>query len=227
MNSSAATPSAIVTEVLRLLEAEDYQGAAALHDPGYARFRLAMVQRQARPVRKRPTVEGLLKLYPDMPKAAAEYEVARAENAPPPEPSFDELFGVESASDLADLTPTAALARILQASDFRWRQRAYLDQLALQHPEYDDQLAEQKSQVRYMWSGTVVGHVEHANRAFVVVTSSSPREEYPDDHASRLVVLRRHDGSWGVSSNISPSSGLLVRFHVAVKDTGGNTVVLS
>jgi hypothetical protein len=163
-----------------------------------------------------------------MPREAAEYEVQRALNQPPPRPSFDGLFGVESESDLAALTPKEVLARLLKGGDHRWRYRAYLDELAEKHPQYRDQLERQRAQATYMWSGTPAGCVERAGRAYVVLTSAGPpREELPDDHTARVVVLRRSDGAWRISSDVAPSSGMLVHFHVAVKNERGDTVVLS
>ena len=85
-DSASASPSEIVSEVLRLLEAEDYSAAAQLYHPAYIASAVTTCWRDVRPEQRHPTVEGLLKSYPDMPREAAEYEVKQSKNRPPPPP---------------------------------------------------------------------------------------------------------------------------------------------
>ena len=231
-DSVSASPSEIVAEVLRLLEAEDYTAAAELYHPDYVASAVTTSWRDARPEQRHPTVEGLLKLYPDMPREAAEYQVKQAKNCPPRPPYFEELYGVESESDLEALTPIEVLARRLWGSDYRWRFREYLDGLTEKHPEYEDQLQEQRARLTYMWKGVPLGHVERGDRAYVVVGSPDGApddypEGLPDDYLARLVVVRMSAAGWRISSDLGSKGGAMVHLHVAVKNADGETVVLS
>jgi len=228
-NLAEMSPSDVVAEALRRLETEDYAGAAELYHPTVSARAVANSWSEVRHERKVPTVEGLLKTYPDMPRQAAEWEVRQAGNRPPPSPSFERLYGVESEAALQALEPREVLSRRLWASDLRWRFRAYLDGLMQEHPEYRDQLAQQRAALEYPWSGEPLGCVERGDRAFVVLGGREEErpENMPDDHLGSLVVLRRTADGWRISSELGMSDGVMAFLHVAVKNADGERIVLS
>ena len=231
----SATPLEVVAEAVQRILAEDYSGAAALYHSDFVEGRVEDAWRAAQPRAYRPTVEDLLRQNPDMPQEAAEYEVRRAANAPPPPPSFAQVYGVESEPELAALEPREILARQLWASDHRWRFRAFLDELAGKHPQYQGQLAEQKERLTHLYRrrDEPLGWVENGDRAYVVLGASEEslhgrKQNVPDDGMADLVVLRREGAGWRISSSLGLEAGAIaVHLHVAVKDEDGSTVVLS
>lgn len=233
LDLASATPLEVVAEAVQRILAEDYSGAAEHYHSDFVQGQVDDAWRAAQPRTYRPAVEDLLRQDPDMPREAAEYEVRRAANAPPPAPSFAQVYGVESEPELAALEPKAILARQLWAADPRWRFRSYLDELAAKHPKYQDQLAERKAALTHLWHTVPLGSVERDDRAYVVLGArreslEGRKRSAPDDGVAGLVVLRRERGAWRISSSLGLEAGAItVHLHVAVEDEDGATVVLS
>lgn len=225
---TTASPSEVVRELWRRLEAEDYEGAAALHTPAFAEHSAGDAHRDASPEPRRPrTTEDLLALDPEMPREVAEYEAAQYRKQPAPSAYFGSVFGVESRVELEALSSGEILARRLQAMDWRTRLRPHLEQLAEQHPEYRDQLDQQREDARSQWRGQVAGHVISGSRAYVIVEQhAGPLDEHPADWSPLVVTLRTTEEGWRVSSDLTDRS-YLVHFHITVTDADGRQVVLS
>ena len=80
-------------ELLDRLEAEDWTAAVDHFSPAYVEAEVASILQSVRPKRRLPTVDGLLKADPAMPRDVATYEVDRARRAPPPNPFYGDLYG--------------------------------------------------------------------------------------------------------------------------------------
>ncbi|MEM7416488.1 MAG: hypothetical protein AAF389_13370 [Gemmatimonadota bacterium] len=143
--SVESSPSEVVAELWRRLEAEDYSGAAQLHTAGLAEYIREDAIREGAPrVHKPRTTEDMLAQNPDMPTPVAEWEAAQYRKQPAPPGYFGTVHGVESLEELEALTAYEVLARRIQATDWRTRLRPHLEELAGAHPEYRDQLLEQR-----------------------------------------------------------------------------------
>lgn len=199
------SPSDAMREVLAHLEAENWDAAVALHTPEYVAAEVEQLLEMVHRRRRLPTVEGLRRSDPEMPLAVAEYEVDRARRAPPPNPYFGDLYGIESEADLAELTPSEIFARYLHGRDYRWRWREYLDSLMKRHPRHVEALRAQRARGGSPWRTDVLGHVIDGRRAYVVYGSRDrPIEEYATDLAPGVAVMRLGDGGWRLSSDIVP-----------------------
>ena len=202
---ASADPSAVFQELLDRLEAEDWAGAVALHTAEFVEVEVGHVLRSVHPPRKLPTVDGLLGADPQMPREVAEYEVDRARRAPLPSPYFYDLYDIESEADVEALSSSEIFARYLHGRDYRWRWRLHIEALIERHPGHRDALEELLAQGGSPWHGPVAGHVEIGDRAHVVYgIHERPAEEYGDDLAPSVAVMRRTDSGWRVSSNIVP-----------------------
>lgn len=225
----SASPSEVVSELWRRLDAEDYSGAAELHTKGFAEHSASRAWREATPRPRRPRIaEELLELDPDMPAEVAAWEAEQSREQPSPTPYFGEVFGVETKAELEALTPTEILARRLQAADWRSWLRPHLAELSEKHPAYREQLEQQSREARSQWRGRVVGHVVDGSRAYVIVQGNPVEVDdgQPVDWGPDVVTLRASDVGWRVSCDLTTDSHL-VHFHIVVEDENGRQVVLS
>lgn len=225
---AAASPTEVVREVWRRLEAGDYDGAAALHTDEFAEHAADWARREAMPrTRRHRTVDELLALSPEMPREVAEWEVEVSKRQPEPEPYFGGVYGIDSIEALEALTSRDIVTRRLKASDWRSWLRPHLDELAVRYPQYKAQLEKQRAEARSQWGGEAVGHVVRGGRARVIVEEN--RDAYAVgacDWAPRVVTLRETTLGWRISSDLTEGQGL-VHFHIEVVDEDGNRVVLS
>lgn len=225
--AASADPSTVFRELLARLEAEDWLGAVALHSPAFIQAEVSSLLRMARPARRLPTVESLLREDPKMPKEVAEYEADRARRAPPPSPYFGDLHGVESAAHLEVLSPEEIFARYLHGRDYRWRWRLHIDALIERHPEHAPALTELRAKEGSPWQGPVAGHIETDARAYVIYgVHHRPAEEHGIDPAPSVAVMRREDVGWRVSSDIVPGYAAVFG-PVRVPDGSGGSLVLT
>ena len=214
-------------ELLDRLQAEDWSSAVDLYSSDYVAAEVEAILRSVRPRRRVPTVEGLLRSDPEMPREVAEYEVERARRDPPPNPFFGDLYGIESEADLDGMEPPEIFARYLHGCDYRWRWRAHVRALIERHPQHRESLEEQLQRSSSPWSGEVLGDVVNGERAYVLFGGpDEPVEVSPRDFAPRVGVLRSLDGRWLLSSDIIPGHVTMVG-PVRVPDGEGGWVNLT
>lgn len=98
------------------MQKEDWAGTAALCDPvSLSVFQRELVAQMSPPrTRRTLTVEDMLRNEPDMPRVAAEYQIAKMQKYNDPTALLrQELPGVESVEELRKLDPASAFARFL------------------------------------------------------------------------------------------------------------------
>ena len=131
-SQTATAVRATVDSFFHLIEREKWDSAAMLVDvPRFEPYFKQVVSsaRTALPPREQ-TVEEIMARDRTMPRAAAEWEMARSKKYMAMAPAFgdmsNEFAGVHSQSDLFALTPSQAVARWLEAMDYRTMLRAAL-----------------------------------------------------------------------------------------------------
>jgi len=109
-------PAELFNAAVAAMDKGDWPGAAALCDP----MSLVLFQRQliamVSPEHTGPelTVEDIMRSDPDMPRAAAEYQINRMRRFRDPMTVLrQEIPGVESVEELRRFAPAAAFARVL------------------------------------------------------------------------------------------------------------------
>lgn len=214
-------------ELLDRLEAEDWTAAVDHFSPAYVEAEVASILQSVRPKRRLPTVDGLLKADPAMPRDVATYEVDRARRAPPPNPFYGDLYGVDTEEDLEGMDSAEIYARYLHGRDHRWRWRAHVRALMDRHPEYRKELEDQLTRTSSPWSGEVLGQVVDGSRAYVLFGRRQVQtEESQVDFPPSVAVFRRLEDAWRLSSDIVP--GYATMFGpVRVPDQEGGWITLT
>ena len=115
-------PLAVFQAALEAINSEDWRGAARLCDPISLRHFHRGLLAHCAPAEPVPglTVEDLLRHQPDMPREAAEYEVAQHRKHTDPAARLrQDLPSVASVAELHDLPPLDAYAAWLEGRSFR------------------------------------------------------------------------------------------------------------
>lgn len=220
------TPAETLRKILEYLEDEDWDGAIALHSREYIEAEVSSMLLSVRPPRRIPTVEGLMRSDPTMPRVVAEYEVESARRAPQPNAFFGDLFGIESEEDLEGMSPREIYARYLHGRDYRWRWRDHIAALGARHPLHREALEAQLARSPSPWRVEVIGQVVDGSRAYVLFGSPRNLDEHAVDHPPSVAVFRLTAKGWRLSSDIVP--GHVLSFGpVRVPDGDGGWVTLT
>lgn len=146
--TDAAAAQAVGTAFLKAKEAGDWKAAAGFLDLDPLRRQREMAVEMARQERKMQpmTVERLMQMDPEMPRAVAEYQVKRM-NIPRKFPNSLEMqFGVANADSLLALPMEDVAQHWLEVHDERWSYRLAMrmsncgqdvpDTTGMPHPTY-------------------------------------------------------------------------------------------
>jgi hypothetical protein len=202
----AAAAQAVGAAFLKAEEAADWKAAAGFLDLEPLERERQMAATMARQQREAPplTVERLMQMDPEMPRAAAEYQVKRM-NRREKFPNFLEMqFGVGDADSLLALPIEVVAQRWLEVRDERWSYRLALrmsncaksvtDTTGMPVPNY-----------------RVIGTVVDDTLAYMLYSSGGINSRRPDLMHSLLpeiVRLVRTRGTWWVLPTAQTSGGL-------------------
>lgn len=134
MSDPASEAIETFRRVAAALERRDWQGAAALCDPVSLRiFHRQLLGQFGPPIPRELTVDDLRRHQPDMPIEVAEYQLTQFKRHVAERLSRidEEVAGVASLQELAELDPPEAFARWLEAHDPQRQVR----RLVARHPE--------------------------------------------------------------------------------------------
>lgn len=220
MSVDRTDPAAVFLAAADALNREDWLGAAALCDPAsLASFRRAMLQQIAPgPSWQAVTVDGLLRHAPDMPREAAEYQVAQAARYADPSYQLRSQFpGVASVEALHALSPVALFARWLHGRSWRGQ----LARHVAEHPGHETAVRALEGEPPPQLLFRVIGALPDGDRVVHVlytIGAPGPDEgvaawlaELPDDDARALardlngrqhphvaLCRRQADGTWAL-----------------------------
>lgn len=205
--SDAAAAQAVGAAFLKAKEAGDWKSAAGFLDLEPLERERQMAAELARQERAAPpmTVERLMQMDPEMPRAAAEYQVKRM-NVMRRFPNLLEMqFGVGSADSLLALPIEVVAQHWLEAHDERWSYRlsmrmsncanAIADTAGMPHPTYH-----------------VIGTVVDDTLAYMLFDSrgiNSRRADAMHWDPPEIVRLIRTRGTWWVLPGAESSGGLV------------------
>jgi hypothetical protein len=205
--ADAAAAQAVGTAFLKAEEAADWKAAAGFLDLEPLERERQMAATMARQQREAPpmTVEQLMRMDPEMPRAAAEYQVKRM-SVREKFPSFLEMqFGVGDPDSLLALPIEAVAQRWLEVRDERWSYR-----LAMRMSNCAKIMADTTGMPvpNYREIGTVVDDT----LAYMLYSSNNINSRRPDLMHSALpeiVRLVRARGTWWVLPTSESSGGLV------------------
>ena len=206
--SEPPTPRAVVDSFFAALPSERWFVAANYLDlQSFARFLndRVNVARSALPVRQ-TTVEDLMAADSTLPRAVAEWQIARFRTASATRPFndfSDEFAGITSFQALQDLTPLEGAARWLEATDPANRLRRSLAALKCPGLVID-------SLRRWIpWTLRTVASAEVNDSTAFVLTARTV--EFADSgmyaETPSTIVLRRRRGGWQIRPTITMLSG--------------------
>lgn len=200
------TPRAVVDSFFAALASERWSVAANYLDlQSFARFLNERVNAARSAVPMRPTtVEDLMAADTTLPRAVAEWQIARFRNASGSRPFndfSDEFAGITSFRALEDLTPLEGAARWLEANDPGNRLRRSF--AALKCPGLIvDSL---RSWIPYALR--TVGTAQVNDSTAYVLTAREFADSGMYAPTPSTVLLRRRREGWQISANVAMLSG--------------------
>jgi hypothetical protein len=146
-----------------------------------------------------PTLQDLLRSDPDMPRAVAEYELARLlrHRGEARAEHFSSVFAdVSDTNMLVRLSPLELGARWLQAQDMRYQVR----RVSLRSPSYQGRpgVSAESDAAEMLPERFVIGAIEVGDRAYVVHSDTSSFERM-DETAPKVAVLVWSGDRWRIS----------------------------
>lgn len=206
--NDAAAAQAVGAAFLKAKQVGDWKAAAGFLDlEPLERERQTAVE-MARQQREMPpwTVERLMQMDPEMPRAAAEYQVKRMRATRRSLPNMLEMqFGVGSADSLLALPMEAVAQHWLEVHDERWAYRLMMrmsncakaipDTTGMPHPSYH-----------------VIGTVVDDTLAYMLFDERGIYSRAPDAmhwDSPEIIRLIRTRGTWWVLPTAESSGGLV------------------
>jgi hypothetical protein len=203
---AAGTPEAVAAEYLAAVEGERWLEAAGLLDPvSVEQFHRQQVGRLTamRPGRRlsfEEMVEQLMEHDPEMPRAVAEYQARRANEAMgEPRDLSNQFAGVLRADDALRLSPVDLAARHLEARDPRYRRRQAIEEMRRRYPERAEAAERQTPAVSLQH--TVIGSVTERDELTQVLYRLEQVSEGGRGNSSVVLLPMRWTGDgWRVAS---------------------------
>jgi hypothetical protein len=216
--AQSTAPTAVVDSFFRAVEQERWRDAARLMDLatfGALRDEEVRNMRRARAQRHPVTPDMLMKSDPRMPRAVAEYQAARTNEAmDQSDRHMHDYAGVDDVDGLAALSPDEAAARWLEAKDPRYMMRQSLAEARTRCNVPDSVIAQLVPLPATM--NRVLGTVMDDSLAYVLYTElPSPGHDpgSPSAHGRRrartshpfwvmpppVITLRRIGGQWRIA----------------------------
>jgi hypothetical protein len=203
----AAAAQAVGAAFLKAEEAADWKAAAGFLDLEPLERERQMAATMARQQREAPpmTVERLMQMDPEMPRAAAEYQVKRM-SVREKFPSFLEMeFGVGDPDSLLALPIEVVAQRWLEVRDERWSYR-----LAMRMSNCAKIMADTTGMPAPNYR--VIGTVVDDTLAYMLYSSNNVNSRRPDvmhPALPEIVRLVRTRGTWWVLPTAETSGGLM------------------